>query len=111
VTPPRFPLDAEEEVLLSAYLDGELAAEDCGRVADLLDRPEVALWLAVARRFGEAGRELWDDSPELPAAASMRDEGPTYSIAPHALAPSNGSASLRFLRRFRREPGDGSSKR
>jgi anti-sigma factor RsiW len=111
VTPPRRPgLEAEEEVLLSALLDDELAPEDRERAeALLLARPEAVEWLAAARCLGEVGRGVWEELAEFPVAASVADPGVGYRAA-YALAPSaNGRARFGPFRWLRRGPGDGSS--
>jgi anti-sigma factor RsiW len=110
VTLPR-PLQEEEEMLLSAFLDGELAPEDRPRVEALLDaHPEAAEWLAAARRLGEVGREIWEDTAVTAVAALVADPAPQYAHRLGSHRSMNGVARVLFQRLFRSDPEDDSSK-
>lgn len=111
MTPPRHArLNDADEMLLSAFLDGELAPEDRPRVEALLDaRPEAMEWLAAARRLAVVGREIWEDLVDDAVAANVADAAPQYDAAFAVRRSPNGVARSLLGRLFRREPGDDSS--
>jgi anti-sigma factor RsiW len=102
-TAPRLE-SGEEEVLLSALLDDELAPSERAAALELLSvRPEAHAWLAAARRLGEIGREIWEGLAESHAFAGVADAvaDPPAPFAARAAPRMNGVFSS--LRRQARE--------